>query len=98
MLQYYTIVLDIFAKISNSVCSFHAECTCRTGVIRRGAPEVHRGAFGRAPLPGACTRAARRGVSDRVLIRSCAMHAGRPAWTARAPMTLDRVASTCGQP
>lgn len=77
------------------VCSLVAACTCRTGAIRRGAPEVHLGACGPAPLPEACTRAARRGASDPVRIRSCVTPAGRPAWTARAPTTRDRVASAC---
>lgn len=78
-----------------SVCFVDVSvCTCRTGAIRRGAPEALRGAFGRVPRPGACTRVARRGVSDPVRIRSCAMPAGHPVWIARAPTTLDRVAST----
>jgi len=84
-----------FIYLFMSVCSLDAACTCRTGAIRQGAPEVHRGACGRALLPGACTRAARREASDRVHIRSCATPAGHPAWTARAPTTRDRVASTC---
>lgn len=81
-------------RVYNSVCFIDAVCMCRTGAIRRGAPEAHRGAFGRVPRPGACTRVARRGVSDPVRIRSCAMPAGHPVWIARAPTTLDRVAST----
>lgn len=80
------------------ICSINTACTCQTEAILQEAPEARHGVFGRVPRPEVCIRVAHQEAFGPVHIRSCVMPAGRPAWTARALTTQDRVASTCSIP
>lgn len=77
------------------ICSIDTACTYQTEAILQEVPEARRGVFGLAPRPEVCIQVARQEAFGPVHIRSCVMPAGRPAWTARALTTQDRVASTC---
>lgn len=74
---------------------FTAACTCQTGVIRPGAREVRRGAFGRVPRPEAYIRVVRRGASGPDHIKSCVMPGDRRRWTVKAQTIRDRAESKC---
>lgn len=66
-------------------------------MIRPGAREVRRGAFGRVPRPEAFTRVVRRGASGPDHIKSCAMPGDRRRWTAKARTIRDRAESRCSK-